>query len=104
MYVVCVQVHVKPEHVDDFIRVTKDNYSNTRQTEAGNVRWDLLQQEDDPTRFLLYEVYKTKEDFPIHQQTEHFLKWRSTVTDWMAEPRVGTRYTNIYPTDSMWNE
>lgn len=104
MYVVCVQVHVKPEFVEKFIATTKDNYEYTRGDEPGNVRWDLLQAEDDPTRFLLYEVYRTKEDFPKHQQTEHYLRWKDTVTDWMAEPRVGVRYSNIYPTDQDWNE
>lgn len=104
MYVVCVQVHVKPEFVDKFIAATKDNHEHTRGDEPGNVRWDCLQAEDDPTRFILYEVYRTKEDFPKHQQTEHYLRWRDTVTDWMAEPRVGVRYSNIYPADQDWNK
>jgi autoinducer 2-degrading protein len=102
MYVVCVQVHVKPEFVDDFIRVTRENYEGTRQ-EPGNVRWDFSQSEDDPTRFFIYEVYRTKEDFPKHQQTPHYLKWKATVAEWMAEPRVGTRFLNLYPTDEGWN-
>ena len=102
MYVVCVQIHVKPEHVESFIRVTRDNHLGSRQ-EPGNVRWDLLQAEDDPTRFFLYEVYRTKADFPIHQQTEHYLAWKDAVTDMMAEPRVGIRYTNLYPADAEWN-
>jgi (4S)-4-hydroxy-5-phosphonooxypentane-2,3-dione isomerase len=104
MYVVCVQVKVKPEHVDDFIRVTRANYDGTRGTEAGNVRWDFSQAEDDPTRFFIYEVYRTKADFPAHQQTEHYLKWKDTVADWMAEPRVGTKYINLYPSDESWDK
>ena len=103
MYVVCVQVHVKPEHVDDFIRATRDNHENTRKLEPGNLRWDCLQAEDDPTRFFLYEVYRTKEDFPAHQQMPHYLTWKETVADWMAEPRVGTRYLNVYPADDQWS-
>ena len=99
MYVVCVQVHVKPEHVDDFIRVSEANFKGTRSAEPGNVRWDLLRAEDDPTRFFIYEVYRVKEDFSIHQQTPHYLKWKETVADWMAEPRVAVRYTNVYEWD-----
>jgi autoinducer 2-degrading protein len=104
MYVVCVQVKVKPEFIDEFIRATQENHEGTRKMEAANVRWDLLQAEDDPTKFFIYEVYRTKEDFPKHQQTEHYLKWKAAVADWMAEPRVGTRYTNLYPVDNNWNE
>ena len=104
MYIVSVQVHVKPEFVEQFIQATRANQEGTRRTEPGNVRWDFSQAEEDPTRFLLYEVYLTKEDFPKHQQTEHFLTWRSTVADWMAEPRVGTRYFNLYPDDASWNK
>jgi autoinducer 2-degrading protein len=103
MYVVCVQVHVKPEHVDDFIGATRENYRSTRRDEPGNVRWDFSQSEDDPTRFLIYEVYRTKEDFPKHQQTPHYLAWKTQVADWMAEPRVGTRFLNVFPTDEAWN-
>src|SRR5688572_6814777 len=104
MYVVSVQVKVKPEFVEDFIRVSQENYEKTRSTEPRNVRWDLLQAEDDPTKFMIYEVYQTKEDFPKHQQTEHYLNWKAAVADWMAEPRVGLRYTNLYPTDNNWNK
>ncbi len=103
MYVVCVQVHVKPEFVDEFIKVTRENHDNTRR-EPGNVRWDFSQSEEDRTHFFIYEVYRTKEDFPRHQQTPHYQKWRQTVADWMAEPRVGTRFFNIYPTDEDWSK
>ncbi len=104
MYVVCVQVHVKPEHIDEFIQATRENYEGTRKYEPGNVRWDLLQSEEDPTRFFIYEVYKTKEDFPKHQETPHYQQWRAAVAPWMAEPRVGVKYVNVYPTDKIWNE
>jgi (4S)-4-hydroxy-5-phosphonooxypentane-2,3-dione isomerase len=102
MYVVCVQVHVKPENVDQFIAASRDNQEQTRNLEGGNIRWDFLQAEEDSTRFMIYEVYRSKADFPLHQQTAHYLKWKESVADWMAEPRVGTRYVNIYPTDENW--
>ncbi len=102
MYVVCVQVHVKPEFVDQFIVATQDNHEHTRRDEPGNVRWDLIQAEDDPTRFMIYEVYRTQEDFPTHQQTAPFLGWKEAVTDWMAEPRSRMVYANVFPADQDW--
>jgi autoinducer 2-degrading protein len=101
MYVVCVTVWVKPEHVDQFIAATRDNHLNTRQ-EPGNVRFDVLQAEDDPARFFLYEVYRSKDDFTRHQQTPHYLRWRETVADWMAQPRQGVRHRSLFPLDEAW--
>ena len=95
MYVVCVTINVKPEHVEDFIPAILDNARGTRQ-EPGNLRFDVIQAEDDPTRFFLYEVYYTKEDFAAHQQTAHFYAWRDAVQDWMAQPRQGTRYKTLF--------
>jgi autoinducer 2-degrading protein len=95
MYVVCVTINVKPEHVEDFIPAILDNARGTRQ-EPGNLRFDVIQAEDDPTRFFLYEVYYTKEDFAAHQQTAHFYAWRDAVQDWMAQPRQGIRYKTLF--------
>src|SRR5262245_18354265 len=95
MYVVCVSIQVKPEHVEEFIPATLDNARNTRQ-EPGNVRFDVIKAEDDPRRFFLDEVYYTKEDFAAHQQTAHYATWRDTVQDWMAQPRQGTRYHTLF--------
>ncbi len=98
MYVVCVTVFVKPESRDAFAEATRDNHLNTRR-EPGNVRFDVLQAEEDPNRFFLYEVYRTKDDFAAHQQTPHYLRWRSTVADMMAQPRQGVRHHGLYPPD-----
>jgi len=95
MYVVSVTVHVKPEFVSQFTEAVLDNARNTRK-EPGNVRFDVSQAEDDPGRFLLYEVYRAKEDFAAHQQTAHYLRWRDRVTDWMAQPRQGIRHRAIF--------
>jgi (4S)-4-hydroxy-5-phosphonooxypentane-2,3-dione isomerase len=95
VYVVAVTVFVKPEKRDDFLRATLDNARNTR-SEPGNVRFDVLQAEDEPTRFLLYEVYQSKEDFTRHQQTDHYLKWKSGVADWMAQPRQGIKHLSRF--------
>lgn len=99
MYVVAVTIFVKPDFTQPFIEATLDNARNTR-LEPGNLRFDVLAAEDDPTRFMLYEVYREREDFAKHQQTPHYLRWRDAVTDWMAQPRVGVKHHPIFFGDS----
>lgn len=99
MYVVSVTVHVEPDRVESFIDATLDNARNSRE-EPGNVRFDVAQAEDEPSRFLLYEVYRTKDDFAAHQQTEHYLRWKQTVADWMAQPRQGVKHNSIFLGDA----
>ena len=95
MYVVAVTVHVKPPFVRQFIEAILDNARNTRR-EPGNVRFDVLQAEEDPARFLLYEVYHTKDDFARHQQTDHYMRFKNGVADWMAQPRQGVRHNSLF--------
>jgi autoinducer 2-degrading protein len=90
-----VTVFVKPEFTQAFVEAVLDNARNTRQ-EPGNVRFDVLRAEEDSNRFLLYEVYRAKEDFAKHQQTEHYLRWKNKVADWMAQPRVGVRHLPVF--------
>ncbi|MEK7475665.1 MAG: putative quinol monooxygenase [Candidatus Coatesbacteria bacterium] len=99
MYIVSVTIKVKPGNVEEFVQATLANAEATR-GESGNARFDVLRAEDDPTRFLLYEAYRTKDDFVAHQKTAHYLAWRDTVKDWMAEPRTGVRHVNVFPGDS----
>jgi quinol monooxygenase YgiN len=94
-YVVSVTVWVKPAQVSQFIEATFDNARNTRR-EPGNVRFDVLQSEDDPARFLLYEAYRAKEDFTKHQQTPHYLAWKNAVGDMMAQPRQGIKHKVLF--------
>lgn len=101
MYVVSVTVFVQPDRARDFIDATLENGRHTRR-EAGNVRFDILQCVDPTTRFLLYEVYRTPDDFKAHQQTQHYLKWRETVADWMAQPRQGVKHNSLFPPDDQW--
>lgn len=96
MHVTLVHVHVKPAHVDDFIRATHENHQHSVK-EAGNWRFDVLQSPDDPSRFVLYEAYASEADAALHKQTAHYLKWRDAVADWMAEPRAGVHYRGLYP-------
>ena len=101
MNIVLVHVHVKPEMVDAFKQATIENASQSVK-EEGVERFDVIQQNDDPTRFILVEVYKTDRASTAHKETTHYAKWRDTVAEMMAEPRQGIKYSNIYPKDSDW--
>lgn len=96
MHVTLVHVHVKPQHVEDFIAATRLNHLASVQ-EAGNRRFDVLQSPEDPSRFVLYEAYVSAEDAAAHKQTTHYLTWRETVADWMASPRQGLSYNGLFP-------
>jgi autoinducer 2-degrading protein len=96
MHVTIVHVHVKPEHVAEFIEACRLNHEASVQ-EPGNRRFDVLQSPDDPTRFVLYEAYTSAADAAAHKQTEHYLHWRDSVADWMAAPRRGIPYQGLYP-------
>ena len=101
MNIVHVHVHVKPEFVEAFKQATLENASNSV-LEEGIARFDVLQQNNDPTRFILVEVYKTVEAPAAHKETAHYAKWHDTVAEMMAEPRQGIKFNNIYPEDSGW--
>jgi quinol monooxygenase YgiN len=101
MLVVHVHVHVKPEFVEAFKQATVENASSSVK-ESGIARFDVIQQEDDPTRFVLVEVYRTKDDPAKHKETAHYQKWRDMVAEMMAEPRSSVKYTNIFPDDQGW--
>jgi autoinducer 2-degrading protein len=101
MQIVMVYVHVKSQFVEAFKLATIENASNSVK-EAGIARFDVIQQEDDPTRFILVEVYKTSEAPAAHKGTAHYAKWRDTVADMMAEPRQGVKYGNVFPDDAGW--
>lgn len=101
MLIVHVFVHVKQEFVDDFRAATILNARNSVQ-EAGIARFDVIQQQDDPTRFVLVEVYRTADDPARHKETDHYATWRDTVAEMIAEPRTSIKYTNIFPDESGW--
>jgi len=101
MNIVHVHVHVKPEFVEVFKQATIENASNSVK-EAGIARFDVIQLADDPTRFILVEVYKTVEASAAHKETAHYARWRDAVAEMMAEPRQGIKYGNIFPEDAGW--
>ena len=100
MYIVCVIIAVKSEHLPPFIQATLENAQNTRH-EAGNIRFDVIRDQEDPARFMLYEVYRSKEDFLAHQQTPHYFRWKDAVADWMAEPRSATKNVPLFFGDAV---
>ncbi len=101
MLIVHVHVRVKPESVEAFRQATVENAQNSVQ-EAGVTRFDVVQQHDDPARFVLVEVYHNDEAAAAHKETAHYKKWRDTVADLMAEPRSSVKFTNIFPGTTGW--
>lgn len=101
MFVVHVHVRVKSEYVEAFREATLENARNSVQ-EPGVARFDVIQQLDDPTRFVLVEVYRTLEDAGRHKETAHYPFWRDTVAEMMEEPRYSIKYANVFPDDKGW--
>lgn len=102
MIVTCVNVWVKSENVNDFISATVENHRNSIK-EEGNLRFDVLQNAADPSRFTLYEAYISEEAAAFHKTTAHYNTWREKVGPWMAKPREGVAHTVIAPTEkSLW--
>jgi quinol monooxygenase YgiN len=98
MFILSVHIHVHPEHLEAFKQATVVNASNSRK-EPGVVRFDFLQNTDDPTRFSLYEVYRDRAAVDAHKQTAHYNVWAEKVVPWLAEPRTRVFYENIDPVD-----
>ena len=101
MHIVHVHVHVKPESIEAFKQATLENARNSVQ-EPGIARFDVVQQVEDPTHFILVEAYRTAEDPVRHKNTHHYARWRDAVVHMMAEPRIGVKYANVFPDDSDW--
>ena len=101
MIIVHVHVHVKPEFIDAFKNATIENARNSVR-EPGVARFDVIQQADDPSRFILVEVYRSAEAPAQHKDTAHYLAWRDKVTPMMAELRTSVKYSNIFPADEGW--
>ncbi len=96
MHVTLVHVQVKPAYINDFIAATQLNHEASIQ-EIGNCRFDVLQSPENPSLFILYEAYTSVDAAVAHKQTDHYLNWRDTVADWMAEPRQGINYQGLFP-------
>ena len=101
MLIVHVHVQVKPECVEAFKAASLDNARHSVQ-EPGIARFDVVQQVDDPTRFVLVEVYRTDDAPAKHKETAHYAKWRDAVADMMAVPRQSTKFRNLFPDNTGW--
>ena len=101
MLILHVHVHVKPESVDAFRAASLENARQSVK-EAGIARFDVIQQQDDPTRFVLVECYRTAEAPAQHKDTAHYAAWRDAVADMMAEPRTSVKFSNVFPGDTGW--
>jgi quinol monooxygenase YgiN len=102
MHVVHVHVHVRPDAVEAFRQATVVNASESLK-EPGVARFDVIQQQDDPTRFVLVEAYRTAEAISAHKDTAHYAAWRDGVAPLMAEPRHSTKYVNLFPDDELFS-
>ena len=101
MFIVHVHVRVKPDQVETFKCASIENAQHSIK-EPGIARFDVIQNQDDPTKFILVEVYRTVEDPARHKETAHYQKWRDTVAPMMAEQRTSYKFTNIFPDDKRW--
>jgi quinol monooxygenase YgiN len=101
MQIVLVHVSVKSQFVEAFKQASIENASHSIK-EAGVARFDVIQQTEDPTKFILVEVYKTAEAPAAHKETSHYARWRDTVAEMMSEPRQGIKYNNIFPGEEDW--
>jgi (4S)-4-hydroxy-5-phosphonooxypentane-2,3-dione isomerase len=101
MLVVHVHVHVKPEYVEAFKQAS---LANARESikEPGIAHFDVVQQQDDSTRFVLVEAYRTPAAPAAHKETKHYQTWRDAVAPMMAEPRSSVKFENLFPDDSGW--
>ena len=101
MFIVHVFVHVQLQEGEKFKAASIENARNSIR-EPGVARFDVIQQQDDPTRFVLVEVYRTADDPLRHKETQHYEKWRDTVADMMAEPRTSMKFSNVFPDERGW--
>ena len=101
MLIVHVHVHVKPESIEAFREASVRNASQSVR-EPGVARFDVVQQADDPSRFVLVEVYRDAAGAAAHKETAHYQAWRDQVADMMAEPRGSVKYTNVFPGEEGW--
>ena len=101
LLIVHVHVHVQAERIAEFISATLAN-ARASVEEAGIARFDVIQSQDDPTRFVLIEVYKSAEAPDAHKRTAHYAAWRDRVADMMAEPRASVKFHNLFPESASW--
>jgi quinol monooxygenase YgiN len=101
LHIALVNAHVHPDRVEDFRQATMLNASESRK-EPGVVRFDVIEESDDPTRFVLIEVFRGVAAAAAHRETAHYQRWRDAVAEMMVEPRTSKKYVNTSPDDASW--
>jgi autoinducer 2-degrading protein len=101
MLIVQVNINIKPEFIEQFLIATIDNARNSIK-EPGIARFDVLQEHDDPSHFLLIEVYRDEDAPARHKETTHYALWRDTVKEMEVEPRTRNKYINVFPLHAEW--
>jgi autoinducer 2-degrading protein len=101
MNIVLVHVTVKAEFIEDFKLASRNNADHSRK-EPGIARFDVIQNDEFPSKFILVEVYRTAQDPAKHKETDHYKRWKEVVEPMMAEPRLGVKFHNISPDDIGW--
>jgi len=96
MHMIMVRLEVKPDHIDDFLKLVTFNASESRK-EPGNLRFDVVRSVDSPTRFGLYEVYHDDAAVRAHQATPHYAKWRAEIEALLVTPRISEKFTSVLP-------
>ncbi len=104
MRTLIVRIQIKPEYRDQFLASMLDDARGSVRDEPGCLRFDVVQDEADPNRIWLYEVYRDQAAFEEHLKAPHYVKWRDTVKDWYAQPNETARGTNIFPPDAAWQK
>lgn len=104
MYIITATLQIKPDKREAFIKEMLGDAMGSVRDEPGCLRFDVIQDEADPNRIYLHEVYKDKAAFEAHTKAPHFIKWRDAVKDWFDGPRTSGRGTNIFPTDADWHK
>jgi autoinducer 2-degrading protein len=103
MTVTLVHVYVKPEFIQAFVEATLENHEGSIQ-EPGNLRFDVIQDAQDQSKFILYEAYADDEAVADHKETDHYKKWKEAVAPWMSRPREGVKYKLLFPTAEHFSE
>ena len=96
MFVTLVHCHIKPELLDAFLAATRANHEGSIR-EPGNLRFDVIQSVEDPTRIVLYEWFSDEAAAMAHREQPHYFEWREATADHFVEPRYGVRYTGLFP-------
>lgn len=102
MHVLFVTIRIQPEHREAFMESMLDDARGSVADEPGCLRFDVLQDSQDPNTIHLYEAYRDQEAFNAHLQAPHFIRWRDTVKDWYAAPTQSFRCDSIFPPDDAW--